>query len=76
MSKIWWKYAGIRALYTIGETAIATIPTTARILEDVDWWIVLSSSLLAGLISFTKSMLIGMPEAPKTDIIVDSDRYE
>lgn len=69
------KYALIRALYTIGETAIATIPTTAKILEDVDWWIVLSSSLLAGLISFIKSMLIGMPEAP-TDIIVDSDRYE
>lgn len=69
------KYAGIRALYTIGETAIATIPTTAKLLEDVDWWIVISSSLLAGLISFTKSMLIGMPEY-KTDIIVDADRYE
>ena len=69
------KYALIRALYTIGETAIATIPTTAKLLEDVDWWIVISSSLLAGLISFIKSMVIGMPEA-KTDIIVDSDRYE
>ena len=56
------KYAGIRALYTLGETTIATIPATAKILEDVDWWIVISSSLLASLISFIKSMLVGMPE--------------
>ena len=69
------KYAGIRALYTIGEVILATIPTTATTLGDVNWKMVISSSLLAGILSFIKSMLVGMPEA-KTDIIVDSDRYE
>lgn len=53
----------IRALYTIGEVILATIPTTATTLGDVDWLMVVSTSLLAGLISFIKSMLIGMPEA-------------
>lgn len=69
------KYALIRALYTIGEVILATIPTTATTLGDVNWKMVISSSLLAGILSFIKSMLVGMPEA-KTDIIVDSDRYE
>ena len=53
----------IRALYTIGEVIIASIPTTAATLGDVDWVTVASTSLLAGLISFIKSMLVGMPEA-------------
>ncbi|MBO7614778.1 MAG: hypothetical protein J6T15_03685 [Bacilli bacterium] len=53
----------IRALYTIGEVIIASIPTTAATLGDVDWITVASTSLLAGLISFIKSMLVGMPEA-------------
>ena len=56
------KRATIRALYTIGEVIIATIPTTARTLGDVDWLLVISSSLLAGLLSFIKSMIVGMPE--------------
>ena len=61
------KRATIRALYTIGEVIIATIPTTARTLGDVDWLLVISSSLLAGLLSFIKSMIVGMPEVEEVE---------
>ena len=56
------KRAAIRSLYTIGEVILATIPTTAKTLGDVDWLLVVSSSLLAGVLSFIKSLLVGMPE--------------
>ena len=61
--KQWLKLAGIRALHTIGQTAIATIGTTAKFLNEVDWKMVLSASLLAGIMSILKSMAIGIPEA-------------
>ena len=61
------KRATIRALYTIGEVIIATIPTTAKTLGDVDWLLVISSSLLAGLLSFIKSMIVGMPEVEEVE---------
>lgn len=61
------KRAAIRALYTIGEVIIATIPTTAKTLGDVDWLLVISSSLLAGLLSFIKSMIVGMPEVEEVE---------
>ena len=69
------KYAGIRALYTIGESIIGSIPASAVCLQDVNWLFVTSAAALAGILSFIKSMLVGMPEY-KTDIIVDSERYE
>lgn len=56
----WIKAAGIRALKTVAQTAIATIGTTA-LLEEVNWWIVLSASLVAGIISLLTS-LAGIPE--------------
>ena len=58
--KIWFKAAGIRALKTIAQTAIATLGT-AFVLEDVNWWIVCSASLLAGVLSLLTS-LAGIPE--------------
>ena len=61
-NKLLIKHSIIRALYTIGETFLATIPTSAVVLSDVNWLYVVSSSLLAGLISFVKSILIGLPE--------------
>lgn len=70
------KCALIRTLHTICQTALATIPTTAKVLGDVDWLMVLSSCLLAGIISFIKSIFVGMPEVSRTDIIVDNDRCE
>ena len=56
----WIKAAGIRALKTVAQTAIATIGTTA-LLEEVNWWVVLSASLVAGIISLLTS-LAGIPE--------------
>lgn len=56
----WIKAAGIRAIKTVAQTAIATIGTTA-IMSDVDWLVVGSASLLAGILSLLTS-LAGLPE--------------
>ena len=58
--KRWFKAAGIRALKTIAQTAIATIGTSAAI-REVDWILVLSASALAGLLSMLTSVA-GLPE--------------
>ena len=50
-----------RALHTLAQTAIATIGTTT-LLEEVNWKIVLSASLLAMILSILKSIAIGVPE--------------
>ena len=59
-----FKAALIRAVYTVAETAIGVIGTSA-ILSEVDWKMVLSASTLAGIVSILKSIAVGMPEAPK-----------
>ncbi len=64
MSKEFWKAAGIRALRTVCQTAVATIGTTA-VLQEVNWITVVSSSLLAGILSVLTSISTGLPEAPK-----------
>jgi hypothetical protein len=56
----WIKAASIRAVKTVAQTAIATIGTSA-IISEVDWKIVVSASLLAGLISILTSVA-GLPE--------------
>ena len=56
----WWKAAGIRALKTVCQTAVATIGTAA-VLAQVDWWMVLSASVLAGILSLLTSVG-GLPE--------------
>ena len=61
MGKEFWKAAGIRALKTICQTAIATIGC-AMVVEDVNWLYVLSSSALAGLLSLLMSVSMGLPE--------------
>lgn len=58
--KAWIKAAGIRALKTVAQTAIATIGTTA-VMEEVNWLMVGSASLLAGILSLLTS-LAGLPE--------------
>lgn len=60
MNKKWWKAAGVRALKTVCQTAIATIGT-ATVLEEVNWIMIGSASLLAGLLSLLTS-LAGLPE--------------
>ena len=58
--KEWFKAAGIRALKTVAQTAIATIGTTA-VFTEVNWGVVGGSALLAGILSLLTS-LAGIPE--------------
>lgn len=58
--KNWLKAAGIRAIKTIAQTAIATIGTSA-ILSEVNWAVVGSAALLAGILSLLTSVA-GLPE--------------
>lgn len=61
MTKEFWKAAGIRAIRTVAQTAIAMIGTTALI-QDVNWLTVGSASLLSGLLSVMTSIVTGLPE--------------
>ena len=63
MSDEWCKAAGIRALKTICQTAVATIGTAAM-MNEVNWIAVGSASLLAGLLSLLTS-IGGLPEVNK-----------
>ena len=58
--KNWFKAAGIRAIKTIAQTAIATIGTSA-ILSEVNWAVVGSAALLAGILPLLTSVA-GLPE--------------
>lgn len=58
--KHWIKAAGVRAIKTVAQTAVATIGTTA-VMADVDWVLVGSASLLAGILSLLTSVA-GLPE--------------
>ena len=60
MNAKWWKAAGIRAIKTVAQTAVATIGTSA-ILSEVNWLIVASASALAGILSLLTSVA-GLPE--------------
>lgn len=60
MFKKWLKAASIRAIKTVAQTAIATIGTSA-VMGDVNWIMVGSSSLLAGILSILTS-IAGLPE--------------
>lgn len=56
----WIKAAGIRAVKTMAQTFVATIGTSI-VLADVDWMMVVSASILAGILSVATS-LAGLPE--------------
>lgn len=58
--KRWIEAAGIRAIKTLAQTAVATIGTAAA-LESVDWRMVLSASVLAAILSLLTS-IAGLPE--------------
>ena len=59
-TKKWLKAAGVRAIKTVAQTAVATIGTTA-VMADVNWLLVGSASLLAGILSLLTS-IAGLPE--------------
>ncbi|MCD8109092.1 MAG: holin [Clostridiales bacterium] len=69
----WSKAAGIRALKTCAQTAVATIGTTA-VMEEVSWGVVVSASVLAALLSVLTS-LAGLPEV-ETDGGTETDGAE
>ena len=58
--KIWIKAAGVRAIKTVAQTAVGIIGASA-IISEVDWKVVLSASLLAGITSLLTSFA-GLPE--------------
>ena len=58
--KKWLKAAGVRAVKTVAQTAVATVGTSA-VLSQVDWKIVVSASVLAGVLSLLTSVA-GLPE--------------
>lgn len=60
MTKKWWKAAGIRAVKTVAQTAVAAIGTTAMF-SEVNWLVVGSTALLSGVLSLLTS-IAGLPE--------------
>jgi len=60
-SKKWWHAAGTRAIKTFFQTGVATAPTAALLMGEVDWLVVGSASLLAAVLSLGTS-LAGLPE--------------
>lgn len=63
--KTWIKAAGVRAVKTVAQTAVATVGTAAA-LGEVKWAMVVSASLLAGLLSILTSVA-GLPEVQVED---------
>lgn len=72
--KTWAKAAAIRALKTVAQTAVATIGTTA-VIEAVDWKLVASASILAGVLSVLTSVA-GLPEVEMNKEELPADYWE
>ena len=63
--KKWFAAAGIRAVKTMAQTAVALIGTNAVGVTEVDWIGVASGAALSGVLSILTSIATGLPEAPK-----------
>ena len=64
-TKQWLKAAGVRAIKTVAQTAVATIGTSA-LMSEVNWVAVASASVLAGILSMLTS-IAGLPEVKGGD---------
>lgn len=64
-TKEWFKATGIRAVKTMAQTAVAVIGTGA-VISAVDWKMVVSSAVVAGIVSILTSVA-GIPEVPDTE---------
>lgn len=74
ITKEWIRAALIRALKTVAQTAVATIGTTAAI-NQVDWKLVASASVLAGILSLLTS-IAGLPEVNTDDATALAEKPE
>lgn len=63
--KKWTKAAGVRAVKTVAQTAVGLIGTSL-VITDVNWQVVLSASILAGVTSLLTS-IAGLPEVDKIE---------
>ena len=66
-AKQWLLAAGVRAGKTIAQTAVALIGTSV-VIADVDWRMVLSASVLSGVVSILTSIATGLPEVQETPV--------
>ena len=61
-SRTFWKATLARSVHTVAESAVALVPTTAVTLGGVQWAVVASGAVLAGVLSALKSIAVGVPE--------------
>lgn len=63
-TKKWFKAAGIRAVKTMAQTAVGVIGSSV-VISDVNWLVVVSASVVAGVTSILTSIATGLPEVEK-----------
>ena len=64
--KSWIKAAGVRAIKTVAQTALGTIGGGAVVLGDVNWGVVISAAIFAGVLSMLTSVA-GLPEVTEPE---------
>ena len=67
-----WKATMVRAIKTVCQTAVATIGT-AVVLSDVNWQMVVSASILSGILSVLTSIATGLPEVELEEVLEDEE---
>lgn len=66
--KKFWKCALIRAVRTIAQTALGVIGAS-KVLSEIDWKMMVSASVLAGILSLLTSITTGLPEAEEIEVL-------